>query len=318
MKTSKKIIAFSLIILIFASFSGLFVFAETNATVSLVANKDSVKPGDIVTVNVNIDNLPETMTKINSGKIIIDYNSDAFTLQTANIEKDDVSITLNLENKPVDLGKCKVASLTFKAEKKYGDANFLVSVDTLKDENGSIVYDINPENLIISIHDYELKSLKVAEGELNKTFSKDVLNYSLSVQNNITNINVIAVPIDETMNTKIEITGDSGLKVGENVVKIIVAKTKTYTITVTRAGVASSSSSSSSSRSSQGKASVSIATYSRSESSSSQVSSAAIPQNNNEQETPMGLLLIVAILCAGFGGLGGYIIREYLYKKNKG
>lgn len=324
MKTSKIIIAFSLILLMLASFSSLFVFAVTqDPTVSLVANKETVKPGDTVIINVNLENI--TATEIKSGTIEVEYDSDAFTFQTSasNITRAANFITISLANEPVNSGKVNVVSLTFKAADIFGDINFTVTQVSLKDENDDPISNITKDNLVISIQssDAYLRTLEVDEAELNKPFSKDVYNYSLSVKNSITRINIIATPNNEF--ATVIIKGNTSLSVGENKVEIIVTAQdevtkKTYTITVTRAG-SSSSSSESSSRSSQGKTSVSIATYSRSESSSSQVSSAVVPvKNSSEQDTPIGLLLIVAILCAGFGGLGGYVIREYLYKKNKG
>lgn len=320
MKTSKKIIALILILLILASFSVLFVFAVTpEATVSLSANKESIKAGETLSIVVNINN--QTVAAIESGTIIINYDSNAFDFQKSADYTSNTKDMVKIENVSVAPNKEKNYTLTFTANEVFDDFNFTISPFKLFDEGGSEIKNNNKNDtdnpLVIAIKssDAYLKSIDITEAALDKPFSKSVYNYSLSVKNSITRINVFATANDK--NAKVVVTGDSGLKVGENEVVIVVTAQdgvtkKKYTITVTRAG-----SSSSSSASSQAKTSVSIAQYSRSESVSSQVSSTVAVKSKNEEDTPIGLLLIVAILCAGFGGLGGYIIREQLYIRKK-
>ena len=84
--------------------------------------------------------------------------------------------------------------------------------------------------------DATLKSLDVSGFTLTPTFKKDVTTYSMTVSNNITGLNVTAVPTDDK--AKVEITGASGWKEGVNPIKIKVTAedgtTKTYTVNVTR------------------------------------------------------------------------------------
>lgn len=79
-----------------------------------------------------------------------------------------------------------------------------------------------------------LSSLSLSSGTIK--FDKDTLNYETKVLYNVENIEILALPEKET--SKVEITGNKNLKVGENtiLVKVIAEneETKTYIIKVTR------------------------------------------------------------------------------------
>ena len=84
--------------------------------------------------------------------------------------------------------------------------------------------------------DATLSALTVKEGTISPEFSKDVEAYTLTVPNEITQINVTATPTDSKATVKVE--GNKDLKEGENPVTVTVTAedgtTAKYTINVTR------------------------------------------------------------------------------------
>ena len=93
-------------------------------------------------------------------------------------------------------------------------------------------------NRSYAIQETRLKSLSIIpEGtELTPNFSSDTYQYEVTVDNNITNIDINAEPIDASM--KVEVTGTQELQEGSNLVKIKVSanngESSTYLIYVIR------------------------------------------------------------------------------------
>ncbi|MCI9015845.1 MAG: cadherin-like beta sandwich domain-containing protein [Clostridia bacterium] len=94
----------------------------------------------------------------------------------------------------------------------------------------------NTGNTTAKSNDATLKSLTVSGGSLNKKFSANTLNYSMTVENNIDSINVKATP--NNSKAKATVTGNKNLKAGSNKVKITVTAEdgtkKVYQITVNK------------------------------------------------------------------------------------
>lgn len=86
--------------------------------------------------------------------------------------------------------------------------------------------------------DKDLKSLEVAGYSINPAFNPSTTSYSLEVENNVTSVNVSALPHDDK--ASVSIIGDSNLSVGVNNVNVIVTaedgSQKIYTINVVRKG----------------------------------------------------------------------------------
>lgn len=87
----------------------------------------------------------------------------------------------------------------------------------------------------------DLKSLSVGDSlELTPAFSVDVTEYTLTVGEDVTSLDIEAVADDE--NAKVEITGNDNLLMGENTVEIKVTAedgtVRTYTINVTKGDTA--------------------------------------------------------------------------------
>lgn len=85
-------------------------------------------------------------------------------------------------------------------------------------------------------NDATLKSLDVSGFTLIPTFNKDNTSYSISVNNNITGLNVTAIPNDEK--AKVTISGNNGWREGINTVRITVTaedgSEKVYIVNVNR------------------------------------------------------------------------------------
>lgn len=95
-------------------------------------------------------------------------------------------------------------------------------------QNGESVQNLSGNN--------NLKSLKLDVEGMTPSFKPNTTNYSLVVSENVTNIDVLA--ITEDSNASIQITGNNGLQMGINTIRIVVTaqngSKKTYTISVTR------------------------------------------------------------------------------------
>ena len=82
-----------------------------------------------------------------------------------------------------------------------------------------------------------LTSLEIAEGAATPEFSSDVTEYSISVANEITRLNIAATP--EHSKATANVTGNEELQVGENTIEIVVTaedgSTTTYKVIATRA-----------------------------------------------------------------------------------
>lgn len=83
-----------------------------------------------------------------------------------------------------------------------------------------------------------LSSIKVTPGNLNETFSKNNLSYTMTVEADVDSINVTATPTDDK--AKVTVTGNTGLTTGtgnEIIIKVVAEdgiSTKTYKIKVTK------------------------------------------------------------------------------------
>lgn len=81
-----------------------------------------------------------------------------------------------------------------------------------------------------------LKSLTVEPGTLSPEFNPETTKYSITVGEDVTKLNIKAIVEDEK--SKLDISGNDDLKLGENIIKLVVTAedgtTRTYTITVTK------------------------------------------------------------------------------------
>lgn len=149
------------------------------------------------------------------------------------------NVTVSSKVNSLDFGdlveKCEnkhiVCLITGNSKLKDGSVvKIVVTSEDKKDTNEYLLTIVKDEvNL-------NLKSLKISGYALNETFSKDTLEYTANIPNEIELITVQAAAEDK--DAKVKVSGVTNLKVGENTVKVTVSddsgNSKTYIIVVTR------------------------------------------------------------------------------------
>ena len=114
--------------------------------------------------------------------------------------------------------------VTYKGATKYIASNFVTET---KPEDKDYPETIKSKNCSLS-------SLTIESLTLNPEFNNDVLEYTATLEENVTKLNVTAKA--ESNKSKVEISGNDNIKDGENIIKIKVTAedgtTKTYTVKV--------------------------------------------------------------------------------------
>ncbi len=189
----------------------------------------------IYTLNIyRNDNRDKTNTlsslEVENNKITPEFNKNTINY-TLTVKKDVTSVKINatLESDKSSFNKGygpRTVNLN------YGVNNVLIKVTSESGATKTYTIKITRED-DRSSNNY-LKSLNVSSGDF--TFNKKTLNYSFSVQNDVTSLNVIATPED----SKSTVSGAKtyNLKEGLNKITITVTaenkQTRTYTLQVTR------------------------------------------------------------------------------------
>ena len=155
----------------------------------------------------------------------------------------------------VTIGK-DVEKLDIKAEKNNEKANVeITGNESLKDGDNLIKITVTAEDKTTRIYTINaskkaevklgLSSLKIDGYTISPTFSANTLEYKLTILDpNANSVNVNAVA--NATNAKVEVTGNTNLKQGENVVNIVVksedgSETVTYKVTITKSSAAPNS-----------------------------------------------------------------------------
>lgn len=226
-------------------------FANTTGTVYLNTNKEIVEIGEEIEVTINIENIKTAAftAYLNFDDTKFEYISG--TENTNIIGNRVISVWFDqLGGKQAKTGE--LIKLKFKA-KANGLANFVVS-GQFYSENGQLI-ETDFKELQVEVGKKEtkltsdeqgtdtnksnadLKSLRVDIEGIVPTFAQNVKQYYLNIQNTINNIDVLAVA--ENPNSSIEITGNTNLKDGLNIISIkVISEDKTqeniYNINVTK------------------------------------------------------------------------------------
>lgn len=243
----KKNLAYIFSVIVLSVIMMLPVETTYAADVSLTTSKSSINIGDTVTVTVSI---PENI----SGSLNVVYPADL-------LEYSNASATVNV-NTPgtviVSLGtygeaKSNKVTITFKA-KTAGEATIKTTerddyfdnetYDAVALGNASTKITIKNETQEEQLSsDYYLAKLNVTAGSksvsLSPTFNYRKTSYTATVDYDVTSVVVSATrSSSEAEITSITGNGNVDLKVGANVVEVVVkaenGKTLTYKITITR------------------------------------------------------------------------------------
>lgn len=140
------------------------------------------------------------------------------TMETFNPDKTNYNVEVNYEETSLDLTVIpEDEGATYKINNNNLEVgNNIVEIEVIA-ENGSIkTYTLNVvRNKIISSL---LKDLKLENYEINPIFNSYINNYSVLIDNEVTSLNITAIPLDSDAN--VEIIGNENFIVGINTVTI--------------------------------------------------------------------------------------------------
>lgn len=182
---------------------------------------------------------PEEETKSNNAnlKSLVVENYDIIPNFSSDVTEYTLDVTsevteLSIKAEPED----SKATVTIKGEKelKEGENTVIISVDA---EDGTTkLYEIKVTKKEETV--FGLTSLKIKDANIE--FKPDVYSYSINIKSDVDILEIQAVASEE--DATVEITGNEGLKEGENIITIIVSskdgeKKATYQIKATKEAV---------------------------------------------------------------------------------
>jgi len=206
-----------------------------NATIKMSSNKKEVEVEEVIEVCIDI----ESEIDITEVRASIIYDTSMLELVTSSQTITETNGYLDLKDVTED-GKLRTYIIEFKALRNgitqvdFADAPVIIGSDKNKVTAGytSVYIEVNGEE----DKEDELEKLRISPGKLNKKFSPDLFEYSMSVDNDITDVVINAKAKSDR--ATIKITGDEELKVGTTKVKVIVeaeaGNKKEYIIKVKR------------------------------------------------------------------------------------
>ncbi len=203
------------------------------ASANISANKTSVTVGDSVTVTVTIKAASWNITVSGSASdTIVGYNADG--------ENQTTTKTYTIDTSKAGTYKVSISGDVTDASDANTKINDSVTI-TVKEKEVAPDPDPTPDPTpTTKSNNAYLKTLGVTPKEYDFSgFKKDKTEYSVTVPNNVDKLNVIAVA-EEKDKAKVEISGNTGFKVGSDnkiIVKVTAedgTTTKEYTIRVTK------------------------------------------------------------------------------------
>lgn len=254
LRIKKIIYAFFIVFFVMNFCKQIISYATTSGIVYLQSNKEIIEVGEEVEISFNIK---QERTASYLASIYFDETKLEFVSAPENVTVDfnEIKILWFDEQGGNGTKEGELGKIIFKAKEK-GLANFVINGEFFTEKGQEIKTDF--ENLQIQIgkeqsvfekqakqeqgtnfevSNANLKSLRIDIEGLIPDFSANIYEYDLIVSNEINDIDVLA--ITENPNAKVEITGNTGLKEGLNIVKIkVVSEDQTqnreYIINVTK------------------------------------------------------------------------------------
>ena len=221
---------------------------DEKATFSVSGNENFETGLNIVSITVTAQN---NETKLYTLNIYREQSGNVF-LKELKATHDGVDYDLNptfnkiissyTVNVPYEVDKIaleasaehELTTISGLGEKNLSTGTNKFSITTLAEDGSTQIYNVSVIRAKSS--DASLKELDVLEASIDPKFDKDITEYSLDVAPGVSSLNINAVPNNSSATVKI--VGNSGFKVGENIVQIIVTaedgSTKTYTLKVNR------------------------------------------------------------------------------------
>ena len=211
------------------------------ASASVRANSTTIKPGESVTITASVSateawNLKITAsggnlsgTTVSADAMGSEVSQSVMTATFTASSEGTYTISLTGQVTGSDLKKVPVSSsctITVKAPAVAPDPNTTTKPNT----NNTTTTTKKSDNS-------NLSSIQIAEGVISPEFSKTVKEYTVSVPYEVTKLSIAATP--EHSKGTVTINGNDELKVGENLIEIIVtaedSSTDKYTIKAIRA-----------------------------------------------------------------------------------
>lgn len=185
--------------------------------------------GNIRTYTIFV-NVPSTNEENGLTSLIVDkgtlspvFNKDT-KLYTVDLDESEENITISAT------GNNSITGTGLHSLEVGANVFEIISTD----DNGSE----NKYRVVVnrgSVQSPYLNYLQVDNYDMNEEFNKENLDYTMNIYNDITSLDVIAVPEDK--NATVTITGNTNMVFGENTISIVVTdemqNTKTYNIKVT-------------------------------------------------------------------------------------
>lgn len=233
------------------------VFAYTDVQVNLSSDKNRVKKGEKIEIILSIEN---ATTAAFTSYIYFDNSYFEYVEgpKMSNLDDNRIIYVWYDENGIGDAKDGELAKFIFKA-KKEGITSFNTNGE-FYDEDGDVIeanfndFEITigeklKENTVGEVKvvkediydtsNTNLETLAIENMLLYPPFDNNVTSYNLEVPNEITDLNILAIP--EIENAKVEVNGGKKLREGNNEIKIIVTaqdgkKQKVFNINAYRRG----------------------------------------------------------------------------------
>ena len=207
------------------------------------------KIGEEITIYITLDNNDKTVSAVDGS---LNYDNTIFSLvSSSNLMKNWTELSsisnnnifsyanLTFDNLITDSNK-NIAEVVLKIKNnsKSGDTVIKIDNPNATDENGNgLLIESGEHHINIKSNINSLSNLSLSTGSIK--FNKDILNYNLTVSNEIKSININA-SLTDNKSSFVEGFGPRAinLSVGDNIIKIKIkaenGEIKTYTINITR------------------------------------------------------------------------------------
>lgn len=237
MKRQKRALGILLVMVMMASLFTAMPVKAAGANVTIALSSSSLKVGDTLTVTVSV----KCSEAIGSYSMAVTYDSSVIEYSSGS--GNGGGGTVNIAGYGDGSATTLKATLQFKAV-----GNGSTSITT----TGGEAYTWNEEEMAIShagakitvaaaasaSTDTTLSALSVSPGTLSPAFSPSTTSYTVSVGADTADLVVSATANDSK--ASVSVSGNKGLKAGENTIKVTVkaesGDTKTYKIICTKAG----------------------------------------------------------------------------------
>lgn len=238
----KKFLNKIIFIILVAIFALLLMTIKSNAAkLSISTSKSTVSPGETFTVTVSVSggagSVSASVSNGSGGKTdFLDNSSFSFSCTAGNSGSVTIKASGTVADYTTEKDESKSATTTITIKQPEQPKPNTSGGSTNKPSTPTKPTN-SEEKETPKSSDSTLKSLSVIEGAISPEFNKDVREYKLTVPNEIGGANVTAIPTDSK--ATVTVTGNVGLKEGENTVTIIVVaedgSSSKYLIRVTRA-----------------------------------------------------------------------------------